>query len=294
MAYSDNFTGVVLDTAKWTDGSTGTGRITQNGNVTLDNSSSSNGLAQITSAAFHSLTANPASIHYITRTAGLQYDFMVIDASGNGYALSVSFSGQLWMQTVSGGSPGGALDSAAFNGTTMAYLRLRDDGTTIHWEYSADGSSWTDWKSQARTVGIDHTQMKVRLRADNTGTGSVSSVTWDDFAWGSGVVAPTAGFTASCPLKLVTITDTSVAGTNPITSKTYDYDHGGAGSSPGDTLTTHTYSVGGTYTIRQTVSDGTLSDTEDASVTTKTRYTYSVVTVPGGRSASATADRPDA
>lgn len=105
---------------------------------------------------------------------------------------------------------------------------------------------------------------------------------------------PTAGFSTSIDRKTVTVTSTASAGSNPITSTTYDYDHGGAGSSPGDTLTTHTYTVGGTYTIRQTVSDGTLSDTEDASVTTKTRYTYTVITVPGGRRASTTADRPDA
>jgi hypothetical protein len=204
-------------------------------------------------------------------------------------------------------------------GSVQATSGLTD--ASSHWSQAitSDANDLTVSVYSGANTGVTSSDQTVDGAVNNTGaysgasdhgTTGAASVThvWTSGSGGSdaavmfgysiqgtgGAVAPTAGFSTSVNLKTVTVTDTSVAGTNPITSRTYDYDHGGAGSSPGQTATQHTYLVGGTYTIRQTVSDGTLSDTDDEAVTTKTRYTYQVVTAPGGRSASVTADRPDA
>jgi hypothetical protein len=105
-----------------------------------------------------------------------------------------------------------------------------------------------------------------------------------------GVTPPTPGFSAAVDRKQVTVTDTSSAGTNPITSREYDYGDGTGRTSS----TTHLYSVGGTYTVTQYVNDGvTAEQSTTHSVTTKTRERWRVQTV-GGLSATVTADRPDA
>jgi hypothetical protein len=104
---------------------------------------------------------------------------------------------------------------------------------------------------------------------------------------------PTPGFSTAIDLKTVTVTDTSVAGTNPITTRQYVYDTVGDPTTRTTSLT-HQYTVGGTYTITQYVNDGvTAEQSTTHNVTTETRYQYTVQTV-GGRSASVTADRPDA
>lgn len=102
------------------------------------------------------------------------------------------------------------------------------------------------------------------------------------------VAGPTSGFTAAVDLKTVTLTNTSTAGSNPITSTTVNWGDGTTNS-----LLTHTYAVGGEYTITLTSSDGTLTDDEVQDVATETRYKYTVQTV-GGRNATVDADRPDA
>lgn len=110
---------------------------------------------------------------------------------------------------------------------------------------------------------------------------------------------PTAGLSASVVGNRVTVTDESVAGTNPITSVEYDYYDGEAGLE-GDwtTATTHEYDPDterGAHTIRQRVNDG-VTDQQEATeaIVTESRYIYDAVTV-GGRSASSNiVDIPDA
>lgn len=100
---------------------------------------------------------------------------------------------------------------------------------------------------------------------------------------------PTAGFTFVRDRKTVALTRTSVQGTAALDTFEVDWGDGTVNS-----LLTHTYSVGGTYTITLTETDaGALTDDFSDDVTTTTRYRYRVQTV-GGRSATTTADRPDA
>lgn len=106
------------------------------------------------------------------------------------------------------------------------------------------------------------------------------------------VTPPTADFTTAVNLKTVTVTDASTKGTNPITGRDLYW---GDGSAHATVLpATHTYTDGvPSHTLTLVVTDGTLSDSAAADVTTETRHTWTVVT-DGGGSASVTADVPDA
>jgi len=96
---------------------------------------------------------------------------------------------------------------------------------------------------------------------------------WAEYFDGN-VVGPTADFSGTplngeCPLN-VSFTDLSVAGTNGITSWTWDFGDGGTSSSQNPS---HIYNTPGTYTVSLTVSDGSLSDTE-------TKVDYIIVSAP--------------
>lgn len=113
------------------------------------------------------------------------------------------------------------------------------------------------------------------------------------------VTPPTAGLSASVVGNRVTVTDESVAGTNPITSVEYDY-YDGEDGLEGDwtSSATHEYDPDterGDHTIRQRVNDGVTAQQEATeAITTESRYIYDSVTV-GGRSVSSNiVDIPDA
>ena len=108
----------------------------------------------------------------------------------------------------------------------------------------------------------------------NSSVVSISSTSyWCEYFDGV-VTGPTADFSGTplngeCPLN-VSFTDLSLAGTNGITSWTWDFGDGGTSS---DQNPSHVYSAQGTYTVTLTVSDGSLSDTE-------TKVDYIIVSAP--------------
>ena len=113
---------------------------------------------------------------------------------------------------------------------------------------------WTDY-DQIQRANLDGTNI------ENLVTGLVSS----RYIALEQPVPPIAGFSADvtsgyAPLT-VQFTDTSMLGTNPITSWSWDFDDDGTLDSY-EQNPTHTYAKGGTYTVKLTVSDGTLSDDE--------------------------------
>lgn len=118
-----------------------------------------------------------------------------------------------------------------------------------------------------------------------TASGTLSAGPTNPF----GGVPPVGGFTVTTDEKTVTVVSTAVAGDNPITSTLYNYGDGTAATAS----TTHTYDVAGAHTITQTVSDGTLTDTYEQDVVTRTELAYRVKTVKG-RAATVTIQRPDA
>ncbi len=180
-----------------------------------------------------------------------------------------------------GGSP--TPPTAAFSGTptsgdvplvvsfTDASTQGSDPITSWSWDFGDSGTS-TDEDPQ-HTYTSDGTYTVTLTVSD--GTLSDDEVKTNYITVSN--VGPTAAFSGTpvngyIPLD-VQFTDASTAGTNPITSWSWDF--GDSGTST-DEDPQHTYTAAGTYTVTLIVSDGTLSDTE-----TKTNYiTTSVIVGP--------------
>ncbi|WP_406418401.1 hypothetical protein [Streptomyces sp. NBC_01614] len=59
----------------------------------------------------------------------------------------------LRMQSDSGYFDGAAVE-IAYNATTHAFLRLREDGTNVYWDTSPDGSTWTNRRTLATPAWV--------------------------------------------------------------------------------------------------------------------------------------------
>ncbi len=156
------------------------------------------------------------------------------------------------------------------------------------------GGCWCNqglWWSQALTAGTQQIEtyftpsvtgsVVFQFRWDNAlGETRIDNVEVIDQS-GGGSTPPTADFSAN-PLSgtsplTVTFTDQSTQGTNPITSWAWDIDNNGTTDYTSQNPQ-HTYSSAGTYSVKLTVSDGALNDSE-----TKLNY-ITVSTPPSGPS----------
>jgi hypothetical protein len=62
-------------------------------------------------------------------------------------------TGMLRMQSDTGYFDAGAVE-ITYNGTTHAFLRLREDGTNVYWDTSPDGTTWTNRRTLATPAWI--------------------------------------------------------------------------------------------------------------------------------------------
>ncbi|MEU6768525.1 hypothetical protein ABZ916_39205 [Streptomyces sp. NPDC046853] len=64
----------------------------------------------------------------------------------------------------------GAVVEIAYNATTMAFLRLREDGTNVYWDTSPDGTTWTNRRTLATpawvTAGINTCALDMSAHRD--------------------------------------------------------------------------------------------------------------------------------
>lgn len=236
------------------------------------------------------------------------HHFQTLPASGNRgiagfYTDAGSLIGTLGTQTFSNGAlantAGGTLRMPVATAGSYFGNARRVDGLAIYSaELTGTARSSAPAASDANLVGLWLCDETSGATVANSKTGgqplTLQGVETTDYAWlaggtwGGGATPPTADFTTSINQKTVTVTDASVAGTNPITSWTWSWGDG-TPDSTGQVPGPHTYAADGTYTITLTVSDGSLSDPQASAIKTKVRRTWTVKTV-GGRSASTTLD----
>ncbi|MFK4868998.1 hypothetical protein ACI3K4_27670 [Streptomyces sp. CSMPJR101] len=85
----------------------------------------------------------------------------------------------------------------AYNPTTMAYLRLREDGTNVYWDTSPDGSTWTNRRTLATpawiTAAVDTCALDMSAHRD---AGTADYAEYDNF----NTLSDGAVFTASAAL----------------------------------------------------------------------------------------------
>ena len=147
------------------------------------------------------------------------------------------------------------------------------DQQRMHYLTYADGA-WSDATSglsgelAAGYQDLRQTPVSAAYGADEVMVAWSNEASNRNELWMAGLpltpaVGPTADFnanptTGTVPLA-VQFSDQSTAGTNPITSWQWDFGDGGTSSEQNPQ---HIYATAGTYTVKLTVSDGTLSDTE--------------------------------
>lgn len=235
-------------------------------------------------------------IHNWTSTGGKYgFDFYALNVAAGNKNIVVTTTGagvRLRWAEFAGFTGGGALDQRAHQdnasssnidaiATTLSaaeglfVVAVNDAGFGNHqgagWTIDVDGDVTT---AVTRLVAATGTYGAAAMTMGAATTSAATILTFKD-----GVNGPTANFTASMSNKTVTVTDTSTAGTNPITSRSYDY---GDGTAP-TASTTHTYANRGAYTIIQTVSDGvTTPATHSVNVITRTRVLYTVTPIIRG------------
>lgn len=190
--------------------------------------------------------------------------------------------------------------SNTLNTSNLAYDRATNTGiaaaaTQLAWQFATSNITWFVYESGAtmcNSIVAAARRVAMGMRNAASGNALAQACFLESVDWAANVTVPdtppTADFTVDVDEKTVTVTSAAVAGTNPITSTLYDWGDG----SVDDAGPTHTYASGNSYTITQTVSDGTLSDTEATVITTVTDYNYTVVP-NSGTSASVIASRPD-
>ncbi|WP_369274507.1 hypothetical protein AB5J55_35320 [Streptomyces sp. R11] len=102
----------------------------------------------------------------------------------------------LRMQSDTGYFDGAAVE-IAYNPTTHAYLRLREDGTNVYWDTSPDGTTWTNRRTLATpawvTAGIDTCALDMSSHRD---AGADDFAEYDNF----NTLADGAVYTASAAL----------------------------------------------------------------------------------------------
>jgi len=154
----DNFPGSSVDTTKWTAYNNAT---VASSTLTLTDTASSTLYSGIQSNVLYDLTGSYLLAH--CTNGGLQATstqaMILVQISANNTAALIINNGNLIAQSQVAGSYVNQ-GTIAWVGATMSWLRIRESGGTIFWDYSADGLTWTNLASFTKPVGWDITQVQ--------------------------------------------------------------------------------------------------------------------------------------
>lgn len=178
----DAFTNNSFDTALWAKIET-TGTVAeQNNRLEFIYSTGYPGTVYVDSVSTVNLTGSVVylKLESVPNTA-TYFRLAVLDASGDGWAWRINRGGGGFMQAqdVVAGSYSDFIVFNDFNVSTHVWLRLRESGGEIFWDFSTDGSSWTNRASKTKPAGVDLTAMTIRFgqfQSDATGTFAVSNL----------------------------------------------------------------------------------------------------------------------
>jgi hypothetical protein len=172
---TDNFPGSSVDATKWT--AFGTATVASN-TLTLTDTANSTAYSGIQSLKTYDLTGSYLLAHLTnggSQFASTQAFIQVSLDANNSLALILN-NGNLLAQTDVAGSFV-TRGSIAWVGATMSWLRIRESGGTIFWDYSADGSTWTNLTSLANPFAVTSMTAWVEEGAYTTSDPAATS-TW--------------------------------------------------------------------------------------------------------------------
>jgi hypothetical protein len=165
---SDNFNDNSIDGTKWTSFHTGTSTIAETGGeavATPGSSTATVGYAGYTSLNSYDLTGDAAYIKVATNVnaaAGAQSYFKLSKDSSN-VVQWIYENGTLKPQKTVAGTTSDITAGVTYNSTTHAWWRIRESSGTTFFDYSSDGSSWTNHTSLSNPFTI--TAVKVEFAA---------------------------------------------------------------------------------------------------------------------------------
>ncbi len=166
---TDTFPGVALDSTKWTNS---IGAVSVSGNIVSLNTplnstqysdfdSGSGGVQQ-----FYNLTSSYSEVQVVS--AGNQalaswevFPIQLFKDSSNLVRWYITGGNISALKTV--GGSGSTVATASYVAATYKYLRIRESGGTIFWDYSADGITWSNFTSLANPFAV--TALYVELSA---------------------------------------------------------------------------------------------------------------------------------
>lgn len=90
------------------------------------------------------------------------------------------------------GSTTTVLGTTNYSFATHKWFRIREASGVIYWEFSTDGSSWTEYTHVTTPVGVDITSLKVSLSVGSWDVAASTVAIWDNINT-SGVVSTGTG-----------------------------------------------------------------------------------------------------
>lgn len=145
----DSFQGSSLNSALWSSSVAGSGTLSYSSAgvvAALPSAATSSSLAQVDSNYYYDLTGAAVYLNVtgITSAAtAADNTFDLVDTTGNNAMILQVEAGTLYAEKVVGGTETN-ITSVTYNGTTMAWWRLRESSGTVYWEYAASPTgTWT-------------------------------------------------------------------------------------------------------------------------------------------------------
>ncbi len=185
---SDTFTGNILDIMKWGQYTDGMGSTVaqSNNQIAVFDIGAAGANAGIYSQGAYSLKGCSASIKVLDapKIIGISAFFLLSTAGNPAYEISFVQSGIYLNLEIH--TPGGlqAAKQIMFTKGVQVYWRFReapDSGGTIHWETSANGTTWTEhFTYPTANLGFSITQLEANIGMSASGA-AATTVHYDNF-----------------------------------------------------------------------------------------------------------------
>lgn len=180
----DNFTDNTISTSAWTEAESGSATATETtGQIrfTLPSSTAGTHIARRTSRYTYDLTSDSffINIETMVATGVAATAFFQLYLSGANTIQWIQVSGTLYARSIVAGVSTDRY-SASWSGTTYKYLRIRADTTTVYWDSSTNGTSWTNRASLAISSLFAITDLSIDFGATCGNVASPGSFRLDD------------------------------------------------------------------------------------------------------------------
>ena len=168
---TDAFPGSAVDTTKWTAFPSAGGSVSVSGNVlSLTDTASTAAFSVLQSNASYDLTGSYllASLASAGTQATNTLALMKVQADASNSVQILVQNGTLAAQHQVAGSFSALLGSVTYSATAHKWLRIREAGGTLFYEFSADGINWSTLYSEANPITL--TALTASLQEGSTGT----------------------------------------------------------------------------------------------------------------------------